>query len=56
MPQCCEGADVVCVCAGQDEGCPGEQAPPCTEGFVEGMNGRCAWCDHEKKCHKEVIE
>lgn len=52
--RCCACADVVCVCAGSDPDCPAHQAPPCGEGFILGANGRCAWCDHEQKCHAET--
>lgn len=48
--KCCGSVDVVCVCAGSDDDCPGKQAPPCAE-FVAGATDRCAWCDHEAKCH-----
>lgn len=49
----CGTKDVVCICSGHDADCPGKLVDPCVE-FLDGMNGRCAFCDHGRECHRPV--
>lgn len=43
----------VASCGAADRCCTSSHEPPDTacRSFLAGANGRCAYCDHEKKCH-----